>query len=374
MKKYNPQILIPVGIFFALILAFTLLQVTGARTVEYGEGSKVSEKHQSYYVFYKLLSRLGYKTRKWYGNIPRFSKNVIVMFDYNENDSELLEEVVEWVKKGNVLFLIGNRTDNDPVLDSPLKTTGEPGEVVVDRAYSEDVDTLFLESASVFEGEHDGRALISCEEGDLLVSASLGDGNVYICPDTQFFRNRDLLNYPHGIFLNNLFKKYYDHKILVYEYKPDIKTAINPIMILFKGKLLFVTLQLLLIGLFFCLWKGKRFGSIVKLNPFARRSLKEHLLAIGYFYQRTGYYKVINTIDAKYFLFQLGRIFRAGRKTTVAGMAQNVSSILRLEVSVVERLLTEQEGVSSEQLLKNRKVRDWIIKSLHKEFLQHKKG
>ena len=358
IKKYlNAQYYLPVIAFFFIFL-YTLFLIIGQDVPVQSRRNTFNKEGSGYFFFYKLFERLDYKFERWYDADPPEESGCLVYFDYYPAAEDILQQIVKWVKRGNVLFIAGINTEYDPVFFrkihlGPAREV-EISESLIPGEFPQPLPFSFSRSRFLKTSAGD-KTLIRSESGALLIQRSLGKGQVYLFPDSNLFVNRSFINDNHAVFLNHLFKPYYKKDFYIHEYGTGVQQVKNPVMILFKGDLLFFTLHLLLLGILFAAWKGKRFGKPLHAEPFKRRSLGVHLAAVGDFYQKARAFRIVESLTRKYFIYRVKHILNLKINIPPAELAEELSKYTGKSADKIRVLMEEPTGIPEKMLFMKRK-------------------
>ncbi len=345
------QYILPVtGLFFVMLYVVFLL--TGGEILMEGRRNSFDRGNSGFFYFFRLFKQMDYQLKRWYEAGPPEGKyGCMVYLDYYPNHRKLLEGILKWVKQGNVLFIAGIHDDVDPVFSRKLRYgTSWEVEAVGDREY------FFSFSTSRFFQAQPGDAeLMRSESGTLVIRRQLGNGMVYLFADNNLFINRYFANPDHAIFLNLLFSDFYSHTIYFYEYGTGVWEMRNPVMILFQGSFLFLTLHLLLMGLVFAAWRGRRFGKPLHAEPFKRRSLGVHLAAVGNFFQKAGALQIVEDLTRKYFIKRTKQLLNIKKSMTENELVEKLAEFTGENPAKLNVLLEKPTGAPEKTLFKKRK-------------------
>jgi hypothetical protein len=363
-KLINTRIVIFI-IASLLIALYTLLMITGYSGVERDIRNTENKTFFGFYIFYKLMKNLGYKVEQWDG-LGTLRDGILIFFNYDESHHRFIPDIERWVRSGNTLFFMGLDSKTDPLFGYDI-VQGEYSEVNINKKLQEDVEDISFQTTTYLEHGKNGEILIGNTEGTLLVEEKLGGGEVYILSDNSLFSNMHLRDRNVAILLNNLFKDYYERRFSLYEYSTIIATS--PILPLFSGRLFYITVHILLMGLIFLLWRAKRFGNPIRYKPFARRTLREHLTAVGYFYQKAHANRLVDKLDISYFTYQVKNILGIKRQVKVREIVRILQSryTLDMEEKEIEELFQKAEDVSEKSLYRRRQERHSIIDHINRE-------
>ena len=140
----------------------------------------------------------------------------------------------------------------------------------------------------------------------------------------------------------------------------------NPVMILFQGNFLFLTCHLLLMGLVFAAWHGRRFGKPLQAEPFRRRSLRVHLAAVGNFYQKTGALQIVETLTSKYFIKRTKQLLNIKKSISRGELVEKLVEFTGESPDKLNVLLEEPTGLPEKMLFKKRKDIYRVIMNIKK--------
>lgn len=371
IKRYlKAQYYIPAIAFFFIFL-YALFLVTGEEVPVQNRRNSFNKGGSGYFLFYKLFKRLNYKFERWYEAEPPGDFGCLVYFDYYPRDKEILERILKWVRQGNILFLAGVNAGYDPVFSGEI-ASGPAREVKIAKTMGSETPQMtfsFTNSRYLKPGPGD-RVLLRSESGALAIQRPLGRGKVFLFPDNKLFVNRNFINPNHALFLNLVFKSYYRNDFYIYEYGTGIHKVTNPVLILFKGDLIFVTLHLLLTGILFAAWKSKRFGKPLRAEPFKRRSLNVHLAAVGDFYQKTRAAGIVESLTRKYFIYKIKHILNLKKNISTGELVEVLVKYTGKSPAKIKVLLAEPGGIPEKMLfMKQKEMSDLIA-----EIENYKKG
>jgi hypothetical protein len=363
---FKPRLLLP-GLALIFVFLYTLFIFTGRDMQEQGRRNSFHRGDSGYFLFYRLFKKLGYRFSRWYEAEPPERYGVLVYLDYLNEDKELLDGILKWVRRGNVLLLAGIQSNRDPVFSRrigfgpALRAESTLGE----HSFS------FMMSRFIEAGEKDD-VLIECESGALGIWRSYGEGTVYIFPDNNLFNNRFFTHPGHAVFLNVLFDGHFRDPIYLYEYGTGVHKVANPVMILFKGNLLYFTLHLVLMGLVFSAWRGRRFGKPQRLEPFKRRSLSVHLEAVGNFYQKARALKIVESLTRKYLVYRTRQLLNIKTNISPRQLAEKIAEYTGWDREKLRVLLAEPRGEPEKTLLFKRREMFGLIERI-KEYKRNKR-
>jgi hypothetical protein len=351
VKPYVKAQYLAAAIVFFFIFLYALYLITGREARLQKREGTFSKGGSGYFLFYKLFKRLGYKFQRWYEAGPPTSptKNgCLVYFDYNGKDIDSMEPILNWVKQGNILIMVGIHTPTDPIFSIAIDR-GPARHITVSKELTSGPLTFSFHSGKYLNPQYrdnEYAVLLRSESGALVTRHGLARGVVYLFPDNNLFINRNFINPDHAVFLNKLLRNLFNRSIYIHEYGTGVYRVKSPVMILFKGNLIFITLQLLLIGIVFAAWKSKRFGKPLHAEPIKRRSLGVHLAAVGGFYQKTKAHKIAASLRQKYFIYRVKSILHI-RKPAISTdeLAQQLSDYTGKSFGKIKSLLEKPGSV-----------------------------
>ena len=358
MKQYlKAQYYIPV-IAFVFISLYALFLVSGGETRVRERRSSLNRGGGGYFLFYKLFKQLGYKLRRWYeAGLPK-KVGCLIYYDYYPGglEQDTVDAIVKWVKQGNFLFLVGIHTNTDPVFYRRVEA-GPARDVKISKKLTSEPHAFSFSFSRCFEAKAGDEVLMSSESGALLIQRSLGSGRVYLFADNNLFVNRYFLNPYHAVFLNRLLNDYYTEDFYIYEYgtRTSVYKVKNAVMILFKGDLVFVTLHLFLLGMIFAVWKGKRFGKPLRAEPFKRRSISVHLVAVGGFLQKTKANKIVESLTRKYLIHRAKQLLNIKKNISIDDLVEMLSKYSDKSPGKIKVLLEKPTGIPERMLVMKRK-------------------
>jgi hypothetical protein len=364
-----------VGLLF-VILYFVLANIK----VDPG---KEPQRRSEYYLFYKLYGRLGYKIGDHpFTTIPLHPGDMAVCFDYDGEQTVLNKGLQQWIERGGTLFVGGLKGKEDPFSSSPIKAA--PTRSIIRRrpqaarAAKEPVLVRLNGRASIqyFTATADverHHVLLDSEHGPLIYAMKRGKGRIIVLSDSRLLTNDYLRKENLAVFFNQLMRPAFKQRI--YILRQDIanrQKAVPLLALLFTGKLVYLTLQLLWILLLFIVWQGKRLGEPQLVDPFARRTLSEHLKAVSQFYQKTNALSIVDEINSDYVRYKLWK--KTGVQWKERGPSQDAERLRRrlgsnrsgVKLDQVIMGLKREPHITLSRLYQKEKVREAILKSLRK--------
>lgn len=355
-----------VGLFIIIILSvYIFVSYKGI------EGLEKKDKMSPFKLFYTLFDNLGYKTHKWYSKSLPSGKGIFLIFDYANDYEEYIYKILDKVEQdGSVLFLVGINGKHDPFGNYTLDYESLD-QLKIHSSISEDVKEIKANYGNVIQSklDSDDTGLIFSGEKTILYSHQQGPGKVFVLSDNALLGNWKFQNDNIAILFNNILKPYYHENLYLIYAGAKSKQFVNrsPIDILFEDNFLFITIQFIILGILLLLWKGKRFGKGLRLDPYERRTLLEHLYAVGIFYRKSRQAGNIDTINSEYFLFRLRKVFNLSYKYPVDKIIDTVLKYAdkELDKTQIKDLIHARELITDNDLLNREKDRQEILEKLN---------
>ncbi len=366
LMRFN--IIIPItALFFVVIYAFLLL--LGIRSVNTENKQTSNTSHYGFSYIYRLLKELGYKVKRVSSYRIESGKNCFIMINNEFKNDVERKQVLSWVKGGGVLFLIGEMGSERINSEYKLKT-GSIQNISFKKGMGKDVKNLNYNYGSYFVGVSEENILVNSNQGALIIKVKTGKGVIFAAAGASFFNNGHIKKENAAVIFNNILGKYYDEKynILFLEKAPEYRVDKNPVMILFRGRIFFITMHVILMVLLFCFWKAKRFGNAMSLNPYGRRKITEHIAAVGDFYRKAKKRNLIEKLEIDYFITVITNRLRISRSISAEALADRVSLHLKTcsRESLIS-LLTIDKNLDETELCKRRKKRDDILNKINNQ-------
>ncbi len=359
-----------------LVMLYQLALMVGGEVRPSRRNSTKDRSYFGYFLFYNVFKQLGYRVTRIYDRELPAQWGCMFFFDYYPEDKQELQRLQEWVREGNVLVLVGVHHSREPVFSRAIHYGPCKKIRTSEELSSGELRFSFTRGNHLEELDGD-LVVIRSESGSLLTTGELGDGRVYIFPDTGFFANGFFRNPDHAVLLNRFLNRFYGAPVYFYEHGTTAEPGTSPVMILFKGSLAFLTLHLLLLGIVYAFRIGKRFGTPVHLAPLKRRSLSVHLAAVGLFYRKAGAYDIVEALHREYLFFRLRQLLNIRRHVTHEEIAALVVRHLEardMPPHQVSTLLLEAGGnVSEKSILQRRKAGCRLINLLSEQRRTEKK-
>lgn len=363
-KIFNSRNLIAAS-GFILIIIFIFVQIIGSENI--GENDIIinDKGENGYFIFYNLLKNLNYKTSIWHFIRKPRDNTCFIILDYNYDKQSSLNSILEYLETGNILFIIGIRSEKEPVFNSEIEFTPSlDNKIIISDKYNDDISEIYAKiTKSILTSDTD-EVILSTADSNVFIKKPYKEGYVYILPDEVLFTNSGLYDPDMAVFVNNIFKQFYDHEIIFFDKEASILKEINPIIVLFKGRLFYITMQLVIIFIFFAFYKGIRFGSPIHVDTIIRRSITGHLNAVGQFYLKNHTFALIDELNISFFIFKLKDIFKIRKHVSLDELYIYLVKRLDIEKEHFIENATVKEKVTNRDLIKREKYRFNIISSL----------
>ena len=361
------------GIFF-VILYFLFANLSRNTAYQFQE-------HGEYSLFYKLYGNLGYKIENHYRpTLPNQKNSVLIYLDCVPNKEELDKIIRQWVEPGGVLFIVGINSDCDPVSSAQISESSIQSIYTVNES-STNLMIGFTEQTFRYLSTDDDfvmeNVILSTEMGPLLYGITKGKGTVFVLSDSELLKDKHLCMEKVAIFFNSIFKPYFAKEFFVVrsDFREVVDTSTPVLVLFFKDRLIFVTLQLIWIMLLFFAWQGKRFGQPQLLDPYAKRTISEHLRAVGHFYQKTNAARIIDRINTGYFKHMINKLMGFRFRTSIQAnksdqIIEYISSVVpEFSEQQIRRCLDAGGSISTNLLLDKEQLQDEILEALTKKRL-----
>ncbi len=185
-----------------------------------------------------------------------------------------------------------------------------------------DVHRLKIDGKSVIDSsnfeytdkEMEYSTILRVNGNSIIRKAVYHEAEILFISDGFMFSDKNILKEDNAVLLNNLFKDYY-HSLIVFDETKAMKEQ-KRLMNLHKkesfltmGSFPYIVLQLLILGIVFFLAHYKRFGNILDFNQYKKRSVRNHIQAVGNFLLNSGSNRALADIFDEYFFEKLARLF-----------------------------------------------------------------
>jgi hypothetical protein len=334
-----------------------------------------------YYLFTRLYKKLGYPVIDHYPRrLPEPDQDLIIYLNYEKNPKELKKLLNQWVKRGGTLWIAGIEGDRDPIESNEL--AGSNLKTVYSGAVNPEAGASGSKPVFRLKGKYTRHflpdnnldpkgILLYARQGPLLYKTKQGDGTIFVLSDSALITNEFLRQDKAAVFFNRILRPYFGKRIYIHRRDLSGPQKTTPVLaLLFKDKLLFITLQLLWIMALFMAREGKRFGEPQLIDPYARRTLSEHLKAVGHFYQKAGSPGIVDEINGEYFKSMLAKITGLQWKDPpTPGDIEKIKNHLAahdpgITPEQIRDLLKKDPHITTSRLISKAKEQDRVLKRL----------
>ncbi len=355
MKKryHKAQYLIPAAGLF-IVAVYTFMSIFGFCG---GQASPTqSLQPDGYLLFYELCKELEFAIDRWYADTPPQTEGCLIFLDFTPDLQRRIPKLKSWVEKGNTLIMVGIHADADPIFGRKLENKQS-----VKLALPGKADPLSLHEARHIAAEEKDTIHVQSSAGSLWISLPLGKGSVHLVPDNAPFINAYFSDSGVALLVNNLIHPFKKKKIFVQEKFWSGGPGSSPMAALFKGKLKYVTLHLVLLGILFGIMSAKRFAKPVAADPFKRRTLEAHILGVGNFFRKARALHLADDITRRYFIFRIKKIMGIKGKLPEEDLPGRLRQIAGLPETILQNLDLSRASASSEELFHLRLAMNRII-------------
>jgi hypothetical protein len=331
----------------------------------------------AYALFYKLYPKLGYRFKPQHSlRLPQPQQDLLIYFDYDGDTRQWRTIRRQWVERGGVLLVAGLNTKKDPFSSRRLKWGQMQSVRVVKGEHAAsglggarlNLQGKFLKYFTGRSGKAGEKIILAADRGPLVYQKVSGAGTVLVLADSGLLKNDCLRGDAVAVFVNELLKPYFKHKIYLIDANLARSRRATPILaFLFQNKLRYFSWQLLWIGFLFLVLQGKRFGEPQLAAPYARRTLSEYFKAVGNWYQKTQALAVVDEINCEYCQYVVLKLTGLSLKTARRESLAKIETYLvdaGLSVDQVSMAFSKETTLSFSRLQKKVKLQEQIIKTL----------
>lgn len=283
------------GVFALLLIAvYTIMSITGTGNPETEEAFEdlKNKEASGFFIFIELLDRMDYQISEW-KHPDRFPDNGVLILLKNSSDYKRRNkrEILNWVQQGNILIqaqpsetidiLTGFRLEN-------IYNTKKSNVWFTSNLENNDIGAFLFESSQIFVEDDNAKVYASNDQGSLIVGRLEEAGEIISFADNYFFTNFNTASVEISTFINSLISKYYNKKFYYVGVK-GLQAKLekgNPFLILFAGRLKYITLHLLFFMFVYFLSIGLRFGPPDLPTVSKQRFLRRHLAGMGNFFEK----------------------------------------------------------------------------------------
>ena len=311
MKSSKTVRFIIAGISLLAIIAYGYTMLTASERTEEVYEDLTGKDSLDYYIFTELLERLDYSIAEW-RDPEKLPKNgvFILLKPTSEYKVRMKSELLDWVRDGNILVISGMSEALELLTGFEMESiaAGKDNDIWnIQNLEQYPRSTLKYVTNTVFPETEEVIPYASNAFGVLAGGREEGDGEILLFSDIRILTNMELENYDTAELINAVFARYHDRKIYYAGVRGTQVTESegNPILILFKGRLKFVTIQVLMLLLFYYFAVGIRFGPPDLPTVEEQRFLKRHLKGLGGFFEKMKAGFFILEIYQKYYRTEL---------------------------------------------------------------------
>ena len=318
MKSVRSVKFIIAAISLLVIIGYGYSMLTASEQTEEAYEYLKGKGSMDYYIFIELLERLDYNISEWKNSESLPRDGVLVLLKpSSEYKIRKKAKLLDWVEEGNILAITGMSEGLELLTGFemvPIPVNLETELWDVDNLPLYPRNTLKYRSGVAFADSEEVVRYASNSYGVLSGGRKEGEGEIILFSDITIFANMKLDNgvtavgsYDLAEFINAVFSRYHDREIYYAGVRGTavVKAEGNPIAILFKGRLKFITIHVLLLILFYFLAIGIRFGPPDLPTVDEQRFLKRHLKGLGGFFEKMHAGFFVYEIYRKYYRNQL---------------------------------------------------------------------
>jgi len=250
-----------IPLFITLIIVFIIFIVTFGKSADYEvDYSTYNSQEKGCKALYSLTERLGFDVGRYLKKSKMLDYNGVLVAIKPESlfDEKFeQEDLISWVKKGNVLFVIDSKD--------------------------------IINNSRIF------KEVIKTNDNDNFVEYSLGDGKVYFYENVAQVQNSKLKEYSYKAPLDviDIFDKYKDKKIMFDEYYHGFGKQELGFFDTLSDTQFIIVLQIILAIMILMFYKSKRFGKPILVMRHRKRLENENIYALANVYQRSKSYSLV---------------------------------------------------------------------------------
>ncbi len=303
--------LISILIFLAIILVPSFMPGVSKVKVPYDKYLA----YDSHKLMFSLMRKIGYIiTVREYDYNKDLHGCIVLLDEWNEKS---FKRFSGWFGKNRRLIIFvgtGGISDPQELLPGEIKVNGK-------SPFLEGVNSLevFNGSGPSLEGIYEPQGMSKIEpviikgSSVILADASFKGCGIVFIGDDRIFSDKILLMKDNAVLLNNLFKDYFHTPIAFDQTRgtagvPQVK-EIKIENFIAKSNFPYLFIQICLLALMFFLVNFKRFGNVLDYNKYKKRSMTNHLEAVGNFFSNSRNISSIAGIFDDYFFEKLSRFF-----------------------------------------------------------------
>jgi hypothetical protein len=305
------------------------------------------------YVFKHMLADQGAKVHMRVAPLSKLDSKVGVVLMYEaELEEPERKHVVEWVRKGGTLVVVGSSEFSD---DAEIENSMHGCGTVAERGPSPDLAPLKL----VVLGEDSLRLApkpasdvvqrvdVTCGGYPYIVTSLMGDGGITFIPERELLSNASLSVADNARLVAELVPTDAGMIELVGPWTGD--GSQSPVQSLKQAGLMPVMLQLLGLALLLALRQGTSFGARRDVLSRSRRAFADHVRAVASTYARANAGRLASGHYGLLLIDQLRERTCPGQRPTLLQLAAAVARRVRRPETQIVQLLVEAKSAFDEQ-------------------------
>jgi hypothetical protein len=340
---------------------------------------KYEEEPFDKYLYYldnskikSILKKLNYNAGRKYFNYKKDKYKIIfkeIPIDKYLNNKSLKNEfkkIKEWVSEGKRLIVFYNYLDNTDDFVYPEESDFDVVKVKSNDQFLDQIDSLYINQKSdlgkfnknIFTNKIN--PILKVEDRIIIALEKYNNGQIIYISDYFIFSDKSILKEDNAMLLNNLLKDYFKEKIAfdrVFE-MPKIEQKKS---FIFMNNFPFLFMQIIIISLIFFLTFFKRFGQALDFDKYKKRSIINHLISVGNFFQKSRTFQSIVRIFDQYFFERIQNIIKF-KSINDQNMLNNISK--RFNLTAEEKELFIKDNIP--KIFEIQKRREIFIRKLKK--------
>ena len=269
----------------------------------------------------KLLKKLKYKVSRKHFKYKKEKYKVILeeipidkYLDY-KSLKEKFNKSKEWLSKGKRLIVFYNVLDNTDDFIYPENEDFISLKVKSSNQLLNQINSVYIykncDLGRYNRNIHSNRfkPILKYNNKTIIAEENYNEGQIIYIADYYIFSDKSILKDDNAVLLNNLFKNYYKDKI-AFDQVIDIPKIEKSKSFLFMSKFPFLLIQIIIITFIFFLTFIKRFGAPLDFQKYKKRSISNHIKAVGNFLQKSNNLQAIVKIFDQYFFERLQKIIK----------------------------------------------------------------
>lgn len=360
---YSILVLIFLSLFFFFLILYSHFSKSGQDL--FLPPTTYSSKPYGIKALFILLNRLGYKVHRSLDNfvsgLPRGRSNVLFVGDFIlPLEPEEEDELLEWVEKGNVLFLFSERNWSIVRDRGFYLRSGKKKMAVIKsfpfHSYFRNITSLVLPGRyrlkpvdQAIEGkqkahackhtkpssEEEHEVILRDEEGILLLKLSLKKGAIVFLCTPNLLTNRYISQEDNVLLIANILNSFAPVEGVYFDEYHYGFTRRKNLFYIIPWNIKILILQLCIAVVIYLYFLGKRFGSPRPLPGEARRTTMEYVKSMANIFRRA---------EARYIIFRFLYFGFKRRLCRYLGLS------LDTPLELIAQLSKRKRGVNAEEL------------------------